>query len=415
MPAHLMAVTRVALVVQCRCGSPPNTHSAILIVLIKEHPAGLSSWYFICRNYTHNSLPPRPIQISRAGAVVSGSRFTDNYADFGAGAIRLFRAAPRNWGCTLYSTPPSGTDLDAGQVPYIACGKVCHAMHGSQLAVVCWGIPSVWAIIYILGVHNRVPAFTACQSSNTAALCLSAILQAIYIVNSSFEGNSAGIQGGAVHSDGSALITRNVTFKRNSCRLGGGGAVFMARCQGAINFYEGLFEANTALGTGGAIYTQGCCTTLNATQLLGNRAASGGAVAADVILGDLKAGKYVLELNGCQVQGNTANGTTGTGGALRATSVQATIRAGEWVNNSAASDGGAVAASGEGSLVIRGVKLMQQNTALLGRGGAVSPCMSVYTRMQLMWGEGRSPEGRSGFIAWPQGSGNPRNLRRSAQ
>ena len=201
-------------------------------------------------------------------------------------------------------------------------------------------------------------------------------LQAVYLLNSSFSGNSARVQGGALHALASILVASGCTFSDNAAGAGGG-AIQAGSCVagggGALNIYGGSFVGNSATsGSGGAAWLSSCSASFNGTAIRANRAGGGGgALYADLAIADAgrPPGRFVVALDGCNASGNVA--AAGDGGCLASSSVNLSITGGSWVGNSAvAGGGGAVALGGSGgSLTVTNVATMRQNQAV--SGGAV--------------------------------------------
>ena len=201
-------------------------------------------------------------------------------------------------------------------------------------------------------------------------------LQAVYLLNSRLSGNSARVQGGALHALASILIASGCTFSDNTASAGGG-AIQAGSCiaggGGALHIYGGSFVGNSATsGSGGAAWLSSCSATFNGTVIRANRAGGGGgALYADLVIADAgrPSGRFVVTLDGCDASSNVA--AAGDGGCLSSSSVNLSITGGSWVGNTAAAgSGGAVALRGSGgSLFTTGVAMMRQNQAV--SGGAV--------------------------------------------
>jgi predicted outer membrane repeat protein len=196
-------------------------------------------------------------------------------------------------------------------------------------------------------------------------------LQSVYLVNSSFTGNGAGVQGGAIYSDYSALVINDCVFTDNYA-VHQGGAVQANSCvNGSLNIYFSTFVGNQAQGSGGAIYASSCNTTVNGSTFSGNWAGVAGAVYAELSIADSdKVGQFLLYLDDVSASNNSAK--AGQGGCLSSSSVNVTVTGGEWVGNSAFSGGGLISGSGGGSVVLQDVQVMSNNSAFGGSGGVVS-------------------------------------------
>ena len=166
------------------------------------------------------------------------------------------------------------------------------------------------------------------------------------IADAEFEGNKiiGGLgDGGAIYSDGSLTIT-NSDFSDNYAKenvdgdVGYGGAIF-ARGE-KVEIKGGEFENNHAL-TAGAVYISkhALTTTIDGVEFEGNWASDIGALAVmgkDVTLNNLKfANNYTT--------GDFAGFNDGAGALFFGSESQSKLTGGNFVNNTSASRGGAIA------------------------------------------------------------------------
>lgn len=178
-----------------------------------------------------------------------------------------------------------------------------------------------------------------------------------YITNSMFEGNEAGVYGGAVGAFDGDLSVSDTLFIDNKSDYDGGAIASI----GDLAIAECKFEGNQAGGAGGAIIAFGD-TTIEKSEFTDNEAGmAGGAVNAQAgttttIIdsaftnnetttsnGGAVASLADVVIDGSAFEGNTASGN---GGAVRANG-SAVINDSTFESNTAGNDGGAVWISGQ--------------------------------------------------------------------
>lgn len=213
----------------------------------------------------------------------------------------------------------------------------------------------------------------------------------VAVSGSTFEGNTAGGSGGALHLRlGAAAVQprtsqlldmASCTLERNTAGSGGGLGV-AASAPFRLALSKTRLEGNVALGSGGgAIHVQsdkGYNLTLANSQLVGNTAAAGGgggvllqagesavAAAAD---GDAGAAAYaafagVILENNTAVAGGALQLGAGTGAALTACTLKG--------NSATSGPGGGILADGCLRLSLKGCSVVG-NGATAGAGGGLS-------------------------------------------
>ncbi|GAX80749.1 hypothetical protein CEUSTIGMA_g8184.t1 [Chlamydomonas eustigma] len=217
------------------------------------------------------------LQITKAGIVLYNSTFSDNTASTGGGAVDFEISARNNNDFILYEQPL--------QNPY------------------------TWTN------------------------------QSVYIMASSFHGNAAGVQGGAIYMDYSSVVISGCSFSSNTAKYLGGAVQASSCINGSVNVYSSSFSGNSASGgTGGALYFSSCNATFNNTNMTGN-------------------------LGGAAV--------SGLGGCISTVGVNITVSRGAWTNNKAFSGGGVAACTGGGSVILQAINLLQNNAAFSGHGGVL--------------------------------------------
>jgi len=194
--------------------------------------------------------------------------------------------------------------------------------------------------------------------------------QTAHILNSTFVENSARVQGGGIYSQQSTLTVTGSSFRLNNAKAQGG-ALQANGCAGGLYVSDCSFDSNRAGGSGGAVFLGSCNASFETTALMSNSAGEGGALSTALDVADSdKPGHFKIILNDCLASNNSAYSSLG--GCVRSKGVNLTLQGGAWVDNTAASGGGALACSGGCGVEVQGVKQMRANRALLGPGGVVS-------------------------------------------
>ena len=212
----------------------------------------------------------------------------------------------------------------------------------------------------------------------------SVLYSSISIVNSSFEGNSAGMAdsitsctnaGGVLHAaSGSGISIHGGYFVNNRAQNGGGVLSSMDISHMAI--IQSEFINNSAYGyegCGGVLYMHNSSIlTISHSRFVNNHALDGGVVYTsdtDVVISD---SEFVNDSSESQETYFTCNGGVLLINALLTTSdsniISLIITRSQFVDNSALTDGGVVYASGEVNVTIESCKFINNNAQ---RGGIV--------------------------------------------
>ncbi len=200
--------------------------------------------------------------------------------------------------------------------------------------------------------------------------------------------NSAGLLGGGVQLNGGKFVLRGGDVSNNSTEGSCGGVG--VESGGDFQAWTGRVLSNTAVSNGGGACVLTGTMTISGSVLLDNRAGQGGGVYVSggqlflregTIAGNLAStgqggGVYIagpaglMEQTGGTVSDNQA--VTQKGGGLYLDSGAATIKGGSYINNYAASNGGAIA-SDLGALKVSGPVQILGNQAGLtyGNGGGL--------------------------------------------
>ncbi|MFK8112191.1 MAG: hypothetical protein AB8B91_08300, partial [Rubripirellula sp.] len=245
------------------------------------------------------------------------------------------------------------------------------------------------------GVGTDNVQFNTVDISNTPGRGLDVSgVESLTVTNSTFSGNSAGIEsGGGVRIDGGISTITGTTFSTNMALTGGG----LAITSGTATIDASTFSANTATGDlategGGAIAIEGSVTIQNSTMITGNTASglagSGGGILVGVngtltasdttISGNVanRAGGGIehqsnstLTLNTVTLSGNDAGvapavAAPGNGGGLHVTGNGSVDVSGGTINgNRAAAEGGGLW-NDQGTLTISGGATIEANIAM---------------------------------------------------
>ena len=205
------------------------------------------------------------------------------------------------------------------------------------------------------------------------------------ITNSSFYGNKANRNGGAIFIDGADIIIKGCEFTNNIANAGG--AIFATGINISLIVARSRFSSNMAKGIGGAVFiTDGIVTfphiadtlypntrsslAITASKFENNKGQSdGGAIA---VLGR----RSELLLSNSSFLNNTAFRTdrTGRGGAVLISSPNSftLIEESEFIRNEVDNEGGAIDINSEFCQVFVSMSTFTDNIAHFGSGGAIA-------------------------------------------
>ena len=205
------------------------------------------------------------------------------------------------------------------------------------------------------------------------------------ITNSTFYGNKASRQGGAIYINSSNITIKSCEFTNNIAS--GGGALFATGINISLTVAHSRFSNNTAKGTGGAVViTDGVITlphiadalypntrssvVITASKFENNQGQSdGGAVA---VFGR----RSEFSLSNSSFLNNTAfrSDRTGRGGALLISSPLSytLIEESEFIKNEADKEGGSIDISSESTQVFVRMSTFTDNKAHFDSGGAIA-------------------------------------------
>lgn len=211
------------------------------------------------------------------------------------------------------------------------------------------------------------------------------------VKNTSFIENNA-VYGGAIYNDGNEEIISSIkksTFSGNTAE-NNGGAIYSEGSFGPISLtiVKSTFTENEASDTGGAILTDFCNLTVAETTFTGNEASDDG--------GAIYGSNDVLTVVGTTFYGNSADATDdGLGGAIYVSNDESTIANAAFSGNSSSLYGGALFVSESNPTVVS--VTFFGNTADEG-GGA------IYNGGNF--GEGSSPTITNSIFYDNSGAGN---------
>ena len=201
---------------------------------------------------------------------------------------------------------------------------------------------------------------------------------AIKITNSTFTGNQATSDGGAIANAGNAIISGNTSFESNAAKFGGaitnaasmtisgnssfesntanyGGAIFNYSILNVLS--DSSFAKNTATSNGGAIYNYYGNATIDGAKFEENKAISGGAI---------------YNTKGTTSIANSTfntNSATAEGGAISNTSGTVEVVDSSFTGNTATNQGGAIYNAGK--LNISGTNSSFEGNSTAYLGGAI--------------------------------------------
>lgn len=208
-------------------------------------------------------------------------------------------------------------------------------------------------------------AFTGNRGLNGAAVSVTNPAQtSLAITNTTFELNTAGTHGGALHLDN--ILTANVTLtactlNNNTAAAGSGGAVYVASSSQSVEFSGGSMTGNSAGASGGAVYASlTSALAFSGVTLSSNQAVLQGGAVAQETTGRLQMDTSVLAYNSAKLGGGLYVGSL-TQMALTSTTLHA---------NSAKAGGGAMCNECE-SATVNTVSLTNNTAAVYGAGAAL--------------------------------------------
>ncbi|MBN2117750.1 MAG: hypothetical protein JW730_14335 [Anaerolineales bacterium] len=165
----------------------------------------------------------------------------------------------------------------------------------------------------------------------------------VLIRSTTFEGNTAGLDGGAIHFSGELMNLAYDTFQNNTAQ--NGGAIhnaeatlphYISRADTTMNINHSTLQDNTASADGGGIYNGGTLT-VSETVIAGNESAA--------------LGGGIHNLGEITVQDSTFKGNkTGFDGGGLNTYRKATVTGSTFENNSSKRGGGLASVGGETTL-----------------------------------------------------------------
>lgn len=196
------------------------------------------------------------------------------------------------------------------------------------------------------------------------------------VIQSSFTGNYAQYEGGAIRNTATANISQS-TFTNNSA--GSGGAIY--GYPGTVTIDRSVFESNTATYNGGAIGNAGKMTITESTfeknSANGTFGAGGGAIYSSENVGRLTVERSTFTEN-------KALNTLAYGGAISSNNAQLTVKESRFDNNEATGAGAIYQGSSNTTVVSRSTFVnnkAQDNGggAVVSRGGSLSVVASSFT------------------------------------
>ncbi len=289
-------------------------------------------------------------------SALSGSSvlFSSNITQASGGAV--YNAASLNMFSTSFTY--NSADLNGGALFNTGTSSAVSVLFDSNIAVNGNG-----GAVYNSGF---VSLATSTFISNISSGPLGSKGGAVYnngmfvLSSSTFKLNTAAVSGGALYSAtlSSTTFIRSV-FESNTALLGSGGAIYSeagAVVYSTVSGSYALFDSNTALTAGGALYNAGT-VFISSADFRFNKSASGGAVYNS---GKLNSSGFI------QFSSNTATGNTG--GAVY-NSGEILFSSAAFYSNITVSSGGAVFNQSGGSITATGIVSFEASTS--SYGGAI--------------------------------------------
>ena len=213
------------------------------------------------------------------------------------------------------------------------------------------------------------------------------------IINSTFYGNTARVQGGAIYISGSDVAIKGCTFTNNTANGYMGGGIFATGPNISLSIMDSEFNRNTAVRSGGAVFIADGITsmphiadrlypytrnllTITGSNFRNNKAQTGdgGAVAVG-------GRRNSFSLTHSNFFNNSAFGTDGIGrgGAMVISSRNSSTLIDQclFTGNQARTEGGAIYVSQDFSVLFVSMSSFVDNAAEQGSGGAIGNIFSV--------------------------------------
>jgi CSLREA domain-containing protein len=233
------------------------------------------------------------------------------------------------------------------------------------------------------GVHNAGGTLTIAGSSISGNSALGSFGQGggvgqsvglvgqrvLNITNSVIAGNTAGTEGGGIHSGFGDVDLTNTVVAANTASGNGGGFVFRAPLGGALNISNALFQENRG-SQGGAIWLNtGNPATLRGVKLLKNQATAGAGGGLHLTQGGTGS-KTVSEAS---ISGNTATGSGG-GVFLGGTGSGSVAISRTTINDNVSVDGDGIqnSVTGGGTVTIANSTISHNGNTAAGNGGGIN-------------------------------------------
>ncbi|MFG0319243.1 MAG: CSLREA domain-containing protein [Planctomycetota bacterium JB042] len=205
---------------------------------------------------------------------------------------------------------------------------------------------------------------TGANPGNGGAIHVTGTSTNVSVVKSSFRGNVAAEEGGAVwNQTGSIMTIFKSVFEQNEARGDGadqgGGALF--NNGGTLDVTSSTIRSNTATGAagsgGGILNDQGTLTVTDAVLRDNTAIRAGGGIETNV---------GMATVTNSDLRNNETGASPGNGGGLHITGAGVVdVTNGKVVSNAAANEGGGLWNSSTGTLTVTGTKL-QNNSAPTG-------------------------------------------------
>ena len=299
--------------------------------------------------------------------VVDEVVFVDNEADGASNAGNGFSGGGAIWigggsldvtGSTFIDNTATAANGSGGAI-FLAGAEasVFDSTFGSNDAMRAGGAIEVQGSTLELTDGVAIANSTGAMPGNGGMLHVTGGGSTVIVRGGDFLDNFAAAEGGALwNAAGSTLTVFDAAFVDNIAAGGdadqGGGAIF--NDGGTLNVNGASFDDNSATGasgSGGAILSLDGDVVVSSSQFRGNSAnRAGGGI-------ELVAG--TLALNEVAASGNTVGNAPGNGGFYHATAAAVTtVRNGQYLQNTAAAEGGAFWNSAAGELRLTGVSVL---------------------------------------------------------
>ena len=256
------------------------------------------------------------------------------------GSFEFELAAPTGPLQTLIDATPPGTTIEVPDGVYnepitIGDGKTLLGSSANNVVINVsnLGVSAIAATGDF--TLNGVRVTGGSSASNGGGITANVAGTNINLIDVLFDNNNAALDGGAIYLLNGTITATNVTFSNNHAD-GNGGAI-LGGTSSTIDINATLFESNTSIFSGGAIFNEGNMSITDTTITTSNSGSGGGVY---------NSGSGLLDVVGTTFSNNTATDSGKTAGGAIAGAGTIDIRNSTLSGNSTVGNGGGIGLTG---------------------------------------------------------------------